>query len=199
MEFLLDANPLVYVLFVIVGTMVFVPGSVSMMAGGFLFGFWPGVIYAAIAIPLGAQAAFEVARWIVRPWVQRKIDSNPQMRAIERALDDEAMLIIILTRLSLPVPYNVLNYLYGATSVRAPVYFVATTIGMLPAVALYVYLGSIARDLQEIVSGDATPTELGYWLFALGTVALVAAMWTVHRTATRALQRHIADEVPENT
>lgn len=198
MEFLLEASPVVYVLFVVVGTMFFVPGSVSMMAGGFLFGFWPGFIYAAIAIPLGAQAAFEAARWIVRPWVQKKVEDNARMRAIERALDDEAMLIIVLTRLSLPVPYNVLNYLYGATSVRAPVYFVATTIGMLPAVALYVYLGSIARDLQQILSGEATPPALGYWIFAIGAIAMTAAMWVVHRTATRALQRHFAEEASNN-
>lgn len=198
MEFLLDANPLVYILFVIVGTMFFVPGSVSMMAGGFIFGFWPGFTYAAIAIPLGAQAAFEVARWVVRPWVSEKVAGNSRMQAIERALDDEAMLIIILTRLSLPVPYNVLNYLYGATSVRAFIYFMATAIGMLPAVALYVYLGSIARDLQQIVSGEATPPELGYWIFAAGAVAMATALWIVHRTASRALQRHIAEEAPSN-
>jgi len=45
------AGPLAYVFFVVVATVLFLPGSVAMMIGGFLFGFLPGFLYAVIAIP----------------------------------------------------------------------------------------------------------------------------------------------------
>ncbi len=195
MEFLTDAHPLVYIVVIAIATMLFLPGSISMMIAGFTYGFLPGFLWAAIAIPLGAQLAFEAGRWVARPWVERRLQQNERMRAIQAALVNEAFLIILLTRLSLPIPYNLLNYLYGATPVRASVYFIATAIGMLPAIGLYVYLGSIARDIGEIMSDEATPSELGYWLLAFGTAAIVAVVIIIHRTAARALQKHLEEGV----
>jgi len=187
------AAPVAYVLLATLATVLFVPGSATMMIAGFLFGFFPGVVYAAIAIPLGAQCAFEAGRWVARPWVQEKVAANARMRAVEAALNDEAFLIIVLTRLSLIIPFNVLNYAYGATAVRAGTHLLATLIGMLPAVALYVYLGTLARDIGQILSGNAAPTDLGYWLIAGGVAAIAAATWVIHRTATRTLERHLSE------
>ena len=65
---------------------------------------------------------------------------------------------------------------------------------MLPAIALYVYLGTLARDLGQILSGEAAPTELGYWILGAGIAAIVAATWVIHRTATRALEKHLLDQ-----
>lgn len=189
------AGPAIYVVFVVLATMLFLPGSIAMMISGYLFGFLPGFLFAAVAIPLGAQGAFELARWVARPWVRKKIDGDARIHAIEVALAEEAMLIVILTRLSLVVPFNLLNYMYGATSVKAFTYFVATAIGMLPAVALYVYLGTLARDLGQILSGDAAPPELGYWIFGVGIIAVIVVTWFVHRIATKALNKHLAEDM----
>ncbi len=188
------AGPAVYSVFVVIATVLFLPGSVAMMIGGFLFGFLPGFTFAFVALPLGAQAAFETGRWIARPWVRRKVAHHPRVYAIEMALKEEAFIIVLLTRLSLIIPYNLLNYTYGATSVRAVTHLIATAIGMLPAVALYVYLGTLARDLGQILSGEVAPTEWGYWILAAGLVAIVLASLVIHRTATRALEKHLIEQ-----
>jgi len=185
------AGPVVYILFVVLATILFLPGSVAMMIGGFLFGFLPGFAFAVVAIPLGAQGAFEFGRWVARSWVRKKVAEHPRMRAIEAALQEQAFIIVILTRLSLIIPFNLLNYAYGATSVKSSVHWLATAIGMLPAVALYVYLGTLARDLGQILSGDAAPSQLGYWILGAGIVTIVAATWIIHKTATQALERHL--------
>jgi hypothetical protein len=65
---------------------------------------------------------------------------------------------------------------------------------MLPAIALFVYLGTLARDLGQILSGEAAPSELGYWILAAGISAIVAAAWVIHRTATRALEKHLIEQ-----
>lgn len=188
------AGILLYVAFVVLATVLFLPGSVAMMIGGYLFGFLPGLLIATVAIPLGAQSAFEVGRWFLRDWVRNRVSDNSRMRALEAALNEAAFLIIVLTRLSLIIPFNLLNYFYGATSARASTHFLATAVGMFPAIALYVYLGTIARDLGQILSGDAAPDELGYWLVLVGIIAIVGATWVIHRTATRALQKHLVTE-----
>jgi len=186
-------GPVIYMFFVVLATVLFLPGSVAMMIGGFLFGFLPGFLFAALAIPFGAQAAFEFGRWVARPWVRRKVAHNRRMQAIEAALREQAFVIIVLTRLSLIIPFNLLNYAYGATSVKAATHWMATAVGMLPAVALFVYLGTLARDLGQILSGEAAPSDLGYWILVAGIGAIMLATWVVHRTATRALEEHLIE------
>jgi len=122
------------------------------------------------------------------------VADNQRMHAIEAALREEAFVIVVLTRLSLILPFNLLNYAYGATSVRAATHLLATAIGMLPAIALYVYLGTLAHDLGQILSGEAAPSELGYWIIGAGIAAIAAATWVIHRTATRALERHLNEQ-----
>ena len=185
------SGPVSYIVGVMIATVVFVPGSVSMMIAGFLFGLAPGFLFAAIGIAGGAQCAFLTGRIGARAWVEQKVAASRRLEAIEKGLQDEAFLIVVLTRLSLIIPFNVLNYAYGVTSVKAPTHLMATTLGMLPAIALYVYLGTLARDLGEILSGDATPSNLGYWIVAAGIVAIIVLSWAIHRTATRALARHL--------
>lgn len=185
------AGPITYVACVVLATVLFVPGSGSMMIAGFLFGLLPGVLFAAVGIAVGAQFAFLAGRKGARRWVEQRVASNRRLKAIEKGLQEEAFLIVVLTRLSLIIPFNVLNYAYGVTSVKARTHFVATTVGMLPAVGLYVYLGTLARDLGQILSGEATPSDLGYWIAAAGIAAIVVLTWAIHRTASRALARHL--------
>ncbi len=192
------AGPSTYVLCVIVGTVLFVPGSVSMMIGGFLFGPVPGFLLAAIGISLGAQSAFLAGRKGARHWVESRVAGSRRLTAVEKGLREEAFVIVVLTRLSLVIPFNLLNYAYGVTSVRSGMHLVATTLGMLPAVALYVYLGTLARDIGQILSGEATPTELGYWIAAAGITAIIVLTWAIHRTASRALERHLPELESEN-
>jgi uncharacterized membrane protein YdjX (TVP38/TMEM64 family) len=185
------AGPVLYIVGVVIATVLFVPGSGSMMIAGFLFGLAPGIIFAALGIAIGAQFAFLFARLGARHWVEEKVAGNPRMQAIENGLREEAFLIIVLTRLSLVIPFNILNYSYGITSVRARTHFIATSLGMLPAVGLYVYLGTLARDIGQILSGEATPSDLGYWIAAAGITAIVVLTWAIHRTASRALAKHL--------
>ncbi len=188
------AGAAIYIAFVAVATVLFLPGSVAMMLGGFVFGLLPGIIYAAIAIPVGAQCAFFVGRWIARPWVRSRFQDNPRLQLLESALQHRSFLIVALTRLSLIIPFNVLNYAYGATAVRGVVHFAATTVGMLPAVALYVYIGTLARNVSQIMAGEVAPPELGYWLLAVGLVVVALVTWVIHRTAAAVLTRELQNK-----
>jgi uncharacterized membrane protein YdjX (TVP38/TMEM64 family) len=192
------AGPIAYIVCVIVATVLFVPGSGSLMIAGFLFGLVPGFLFAAIGITFGAQGAFLTGRRVARQWVERKVAANRRLKAIESGLREEAFLIVALTRLSLIIPFSVLNYGYGVTSVRPWTHFVATAVGTLPAVALYVYLGTLARDLGQILSGEATPSDLGYWIAAAGISAIIVLTWAMHRAASRALERHLPSLESDN-
>ena len=192
------AGAFVYMGCVILATVLFVPGSGSMMIAGYVFGLGMGTLVSAVAISLGAQGAFLMGRLVAREWVATKVSGHPRLVAIEAGLREEAFLIVVLTRLSLVIPFNLLNYAYGITSVRAGVHLAATTVGMLIPVAMYVYLGTLARDIGQILSGTATPSTLGYWIAGAGVIGIVVLTWVMHRAASRALERHLPTVDSEN-
>lgn len=182
-----------YVFLVIVGTVLFLPGSISMMISGYLFGFFQGVFLTIIGISFGAQAAFEFGRRAARPWVKKKIESNKYLQAIEIAIEEKSFVIIILTRLSLIIPFNILNYIYGSTSVKSLIHLLATFIGMLPAIMIYVYLGTFARDINQIISNEATPPELGNLIIFIGIFLMFFTAWVIHKAASNILKKYIND------
>ena len=171
-----------------------VPGSLLFMCGGFLFGLSQGVPLVSIATVSGAVAALLVARGLGRAWVEERLHNQQRLRALDKAVQSRGLLVVMLTRMSLLLPYNLLNYAYGLSGVAIRPYALGTWIGMLPAVALYVYLGTLARSLGQLFDGEVSAGDAGPWLMAAGLVVAVAAVWVVHRTATRLLADHIASD-----
>jgi uncharacterized membrane protein YdjX (TVP38/TMEM64 family) len=184
--------PLVYLVLVSVATVLFLPGSVAIMISGFLFGLLPGLLIAAIVIPVASQCAFVAGRWAIQDFLRNLIDSRPHFRAIELGLQSEAFLIVVLTRLSLIIPFNMLNYIFGASSIKARVHFGATMIGMLPAVALYVYIGTLAQNFGQLMAGEVALAESRYWIVIAGLVVIALAIWVIQKAANRALEKYVA-------
>ena len=137
-------------------------------------------------------AAFFVGRTLARDWVGRKIEAWPRFRALDSALTSRGFWIVLLTRLSPLFPFNLLNYAYGVTGVRARDYIIASWIGMLPATVLYVYAGTVAASLTEAVAGDAEIGSARYVLLGVGLAATLAVTVLVTRLASRALDRELA-------
>jgi uncharacterized membrane protein YdjX (TVP38/TMEM64 family) len=164
-----------------------VPGVLLTLGAGFVFGVVRGTVIVSLGSTAGAAAAFLVARRLAHDWVVRRMTGRPTLAAIGRAVETEGFKIVLLTRLSPVLPYNLLNYAFGLTAVPFRRYLLASWIGMLPGTIMYVYIGSAARSLAGLLTGDAprSPAEQG--LFALGLAATVAVAIIVTRTARRAL------------
>jgi uncharacterized membrane protein YdjX (TVP38/TMEM64 family) len=165
-----------------------VPGSLLTLGAGFLFGVVKGTVIVSLGSTAGATAAFIVGRSIARDWVARRLAGRPKTAAIARAVETEGFKIVLLTRLSPVLPFNVLNYAFGVTAVPFRKYVLASWIGMLPGTIMYVYLGSAANSLATLLSGDQPRSTGQQVLFILGLAATVAATIIVTRTARRALK-----------
>lgn len=167
---------------------LFVPGSVIIMSAGFVYGFPLGSLIGLVAISAGAWAAYLSGRLLVRDWAAAQISRRPRLHAIDRAVDQQALVLVALTRLSLIIPYNVLNYVFGATAVKTLPYVLGTTVGMIPATILYTYLGTLARDFGEIRSGQLGGDLPSGWLLLFGLLILAVAGYLVQRAAARTLR-----------
>lgn len=164
-----------------------VPGSLLTLGAGFVFGVAKGTVIVSLGSTAGAATAFLVGRSIAREWVAGRLAGRPKMAALARAVETEGFKIVLLTRLSPVLPFNLLNYAFGLTAVPFRTYVLASWIGMLPGTIMYVYLGSAASSLAALLSGEQPRSTGQRVLFVLGLAATVAATIIVTRTARRAL------------
>jgi uncharacterized membrane protein YdjX (TVP38/TMEM64 family) len=171
----------------IVATIAFLPGSVLTLGAGVVFGVVQGSIYVFIGATLGATLAFLVGRYLARGWVSKQIEGNSKFKAIDEAVGREGFKIVLLTRLSPVFPFNLLNYALGVTQVSLRDYFFAC-VGMIPGTVMYVYIGSLARDLTAIGTTNS-PTNPGIqWTIRIvGLIATIAVTLYVTRVARKAL------------
>lgn len=179
-------GPIAYVALYAAAAVAFVPGSVLTVAAGALFGLWPGVVYALTGATLGATAAFAVARWIGRGWVERRVARDPRVAALDRAIAARGRTVVLLLRLSPVVPFTLLNYALGLTRVRFRDYL-AGSVGMVPAAFAYVYSGTVAREAALVLSGAAQPSPAEHALLVAGLAATVVVVVLLVRAARRAL------------
>jgi len=181
-----------YIVLFIFGAIFMLPGSVMLMIGGYLFGLVYAIPTALLATTLGAFGAFITGHSVARPLVVKRIENYPRLLALDAGLREHALLIVALLRLSLLVPFAVMNYALSLTAVRPYHYFFGTAVGMIPAVCVYTYLGSLARNLGQILRGDIEPGGWGQVLFVIGLLAVVALAIIIHRVASRILRQYVA-------
>ena len=182
--------PLVFLLIYVVACVLLLPGSVLTLGAGAVFGVAYGIVIVWISATLGATAAFLVGRYLVRDWVARKIAANPKLQALDTTVTREGWKIVALMRLSPVIPFNLLNYAFGATRVSLRDYVFASAVGMLPGIAMYTYLGSLAGELAGGSARARTPLEWGF--YALGLLATVAVTVYLTRVARASLARRAA-------
>ncbi|HLJ10555.1 MAG TPA: TVP38/TMEM64 family protein [Planctomycetaceae bacterium] len=178
----------------------FLPGSPLTLFGGFAFGgTFRGLalVTACVSVgsTLGASVAFLVGRTLARQWVAGKVAASPKFRAIDAAVGRQGFKIVLLTRLSPVFPFNLLNYAFGVTRVSFRDYVLASWIGMLPGTIMYVYLGSTAGALADIVAGKVARTPAQQVLYYVGLAATVAVTVLITRIAKRALASSLPAEV----
>lgn len=184
---------LLFLLICTIAAVLMVPGSLLVLGGGYLFGIFQGIAVVSLGMTLGATAALLASRYLGRAWLRRRFDDHPRLAAVDRAVRDRAFFVVFLTRLSLAIPYNLLNYAYGLSSVRVLPYMLATWLGMLPAVALYVYLGSAARSLEALLRDGVDTGPAGLLLLLVGFVVAVALVVLLNRTANRMLESPVRE------
>ena len=181
-------GPLAFIMGYALATVAFVPGSLLTMAAGAVFGVLSGALYVLVGAMLGSAAAFLIARYVARGAIERRTADMPRFSAIDRAVGRKGRRIVFLLRLSPVFPYNLLNYALGLTRVGFVDYVIAS-LGMIPGIFLYVYMGRIVGDVAALAAGAEVARPAGsYVLLIAGFAATVAVTWYVTRLARRALR-----------
>lgn len=184
--------PAIFVLLYVAATVLLLPAVALTLGAGALFGVVWAFVIVTLSATLGAVAAFLVGRYLARDWVARRVAASPRLVAVDEAVAREGWKIVVLTRLSPAFPFVLLNYAFSLTRVPLRHYVPATLVGMMPGIALYAYLGSLAGEVAAAAAGSRARTPWEWGLYALGFVATLAVAVYVTRLARTALARRVA-------
>lgn len=138
-----------YGLIYIVTTALSLPGATILtLAGAAFLGFWPALIVASFASSIGATLAFLAARYMLRDWVQTRF--SEKMATINQGVEKEGVLYLFALRLTVFVPFWLVNLTMGLTSLRTLTFYLVSQIGMLPGTAVFIYAGTQLGEIHAI-------------------------------------------------
>lgn len=171
-------GPLGWVGFVLLQALVamvgFLPASLLGLAAGAIYGVGLGFGLAAVGVMLGAIGTFGLARSMLRGAIVRLVARRAGFRRIDAALAADGFRLVLLMRISPIMPFSLTSFALGLSGVE-PLAYLSGTLTSLPALLLYVVLGSLgARSLAAIHHGshDLTLALLGLGILATGLLTV---------------------------
>lgn len=108
-----------------------IPGEVTGLLGGFLFGEWLGFLYSTIGLTAGSLAAFVVGRWLGAEYVERLVQPHVwgRMGFLIRA---EGAILCFVVFLIPGLPKDITCYLFGLSAMPFGVFALVSTLGRMP-------------------------------------------------------------------
>jgi uncharacterized membrane protein YdjX (TVP38/TMEM64 family) len=164
--------PIVYIIVYIVATLLLIPSTALNLTGGALFGPWLGAFWTSLAAILAAIVAFVFTRSVGRETVAKRLAGR--WHAMDAEVKQGGLFYMFAIRLLPLMPYGIVNFAAGLTSVTFKDYVLGTTLGTLPGVLPFVLLGS--SGLNAIKTGDVLPL-----LTALGMTGILVGGSTWYR------------------
>lgn len=175
--------------FYLLATVLLLPGAPLTIGAGFIFGLGWGFVAVSVGATAGAAIAFLIGRFLAREKIEEMTQGNRKFQSVDRAIGQQGVKLIFLLRLSPLIPFNLSNYFYGLTAVRFWPYTLASFVGMMPGILVYVYLGTLGRAGVEVAAGGGegrSPWE--YVLLVGGLVATVVVTVWISKIATAAIK-----------
>jgi uncharacterized membrane protein YdjX (TVP38/TMEM64 family) len=177
-----------YPLLFAVCNILLLPGGVLAVGGGFFFGLWWGFLIVFAGNVIAAAISFALSRWVASQPFRRKLSQNLTLRALEPAIERESWKIILLSQLHPLFPTSLLNYLYGLTRIRFGTYMLWSSIGRIPGLFLYVYVGTLGQLGLRLMRGRSQPRMIEYWTWGGAFVTTALLLAVLGRIAYRAIQ-----------
>lgn len=129
----------------------FVPGLAITITNAWVFGWQYGAVYSWLGALLGACLDFAIARWYGRPIVENFIN-NKYLKVADEFLRRHGIAAVFITRLTPIIPFKVISYGVGLTTLSFGQFTIATAIGQAPAILIYSVIGqNLTYNLRAAV------------------------------------------------
>lgn len=180
--------PIIYITLYTVATILILPSTPLNLTGGAIFGLWWGTLWTSIGALMAAVVAFAFTRTVGRKTISQRLAGRWQ--AMEAEFYQGGLFYMFAIRLLPIIPYGLVNFAAGLTSIRFRDYLVGTMLGTVPGVLPFVMLGS--SGLQAARTGNVLPL-----LGALGLTGLLIGCSTWYRRRRQSFQKQLAQKERE--
>ncbi|WP_414549907.1 TVP38/TMEM64 family protein [Anabaena sp. CCY 0017] len=145
--------PVTYIAVYVVATFLILPSTALNLTGGAIFGPWMGTFWTSLGAIIAAIAAFIFARTVGHDIVSQRLAGRWQ--AIDAEVRQGGIFYMFAIRLMPILPYGLVNFAAGLTSISFKNYLIGTTLGTVPGILPFVLLGS--SGLKAIRTGEILP------------------------------------------
>ena len=156
--------PIIYIAIYTFATILVLPSTALNLAGGALFGPWIGTLWTSVGAIIAAMIAFGFTRTVGRTLVEKRLGGYWQ------PLDDEirqgGRFYMFSIRLLPIIPYGLVNFAAGLTSISFRDYVIGTALGTPPGALPFVMLGD--SGIRTLQTGDVLPL--------VGTLTLIGLL-----------------------
>ena len=143
------------VLYVLIVAFSLPGATIATLAGGFLFGLFPGALYVVGSATLGAIVIFLAAKWGLGVSLSARMDASSGMvKRIKQGISENELSMLFLIRLVPVVPFFVANLLPALVGVGLGRYAFTTFFGIMPGSVVYTWVGA---GLGEVFAMGETP------------------------------------------
>ncbi|HEY2982110.1 MAG TPA: VTT domain-containing protein [Anaerolineales bacterium] len=155
------------VLLVLQVFLAFIPGQALMIASGYLYGFWGGLLITWMSLMLGGQVAFLLARRYGRPFAERWI-SPATLERWDAAARGQGIGFFAMS-LVLPIfPNDAMCYVAGLGNISSRRFLVAGALGRGTACVLASAAGAYGAQIP-----------LWGWAVGIGSILAASLVWTI--------------------
>jgi uncharacterized membrane protein YdjX (TVP38/TMEM64 family) len=169
--------------------LLLLPGGILCVGSGFFFGLWWGFLIVLVGNTIAAAISFAIARSFGQRWFRHKISQHPRLAALVPAVEREGWKIVVLSQLHPLFPTSLVTYLYGLSRIPFRTYLIWVTIGRIPGLFLYVYLGTLGQLGLNLVQGKSHPRIVEYWIWGGAFVITALILFVLGRIALKAMER----------
>ncbi|MCX8084279.1 MAG: TVP38/TMEM64 family protein [Calditerrivibrio sp.] len=156
---------IIYILSYILLVAFSVPvASIMSLAGGYLFGFFYGLIYVNLSATIGALIMYLISKYFLGEYIQNKYAEK--IKTINEEIKKDGYLYLITLRLIPIFPFFLVNLIASFTHVKTWTFVWTTSVGIFPASILFVLAGKSIEQVNSV--GDIFSLEVASLFMLLG-------------------------------
>lgn len=160
--------PLVFVLIFGIGTAMFLPGSVFIAIGAYIFGTILGTLLNVVGHVIGAILTFYVVRTLGHEFV--KNIKSETLKRYNKLLRHHGFATVFYLRLCF-CPFAILNTAAGLSSIRFRSFMLGTTLGVIPTTFVLTYFFDVITNISSVA--DLWQPQVGISALLVGCAFLL--------------------------
>ncbi|NOU65422.1 TVP38/TMEM64 family protein [Paenibacillus sp. LMG 31461] len=143
---------------------------------GFMYGPLTGALISWTAASVASVIVFWLARYLFQKQGRAYLSKYEKVEKIQTAIEKNPFLTILLARLIPVIPQAVVNVVPAITSIPVVTFAVASTLGKIPAMLLFAFIGSnLFAGTSKLVF------SVGVYVLFLASVYIVYRVWLKKR------------------